>query len=747
MDDYSQFYESAGQQYNIHPDLLRAIVQVESGGNPNAVSSAGAKGPAQLLPETAASLGIEDPKDPQQAIYGAAKLLDQNMTRYGNVDDAVRAYHGGTDQRNWGPKTKAYHDKVMSAFSGGSPATLMAQSQAATSLTDEQLLSGIPDGMPLSGSHALSDDELLSGIPDYGSTAQPQAPQRLSQDFGVPGRVGMGIAQGGVDIGHTALNAIDAGTNALLRSPIALTAANALFPGAGVIAAMTAPTESALGIAPQQRAYEQARFKQLFGDSTAAKVGRIAGQTAMTAPIVGAGLPAIGSVSPLAASYLGLAANTARGIPIVGPLAVNALTGATQGAGAAALTSGGNSEVPLSQQLSTGAKIGGLFGAAAPVVQKVAGKIYNALTGAGSVSPAAIDLAQSAVDQFGIPIRGSQITSNPFIRRLDTFLGNVPFSGMKESNEEISDNFYKAVASSIGATEKALTPDVALAAKKAIGNKFDQVAQNVGSVKADNQFVNDLATAEQEARGVLTSDQFSPIKHQVDSILEKIAADGTIDWKAYQAITNHDAPLDRVLNSENPNIAFYASKIRNALDEALSRSAKPEDQALLTEAKYQYKNLKTLEPLLAKAPEGFIRPQLLLNRVQQIYGNVAMGGGGDLGILGRIAERFLKPASSSGAAENLGIGGLLAESGAAVAHPGLIPRLIAGTAGTIGAGRLAGSSLRSDWYRNMLMNQAAQAAAPSTTNMLLRNTAIPAAVSASQSLPLPIFLPSTANAY
>ena len=124
--DYTALFQEAGKTYNVDPQLLRAVVQVESGGNPNAVSEVGARGAAQLMPATAKSLGVKNAFDPRENIFGAAKLLDENLARYGNANDAILAYHGGTDQRNWGPKTRAYLEKVTSAYqgSGNMPKTI-----------------------------------------------------------------------------------------------------------------------------------------------------------------------------------------------------------------------------------------------------------------------------------------------------------------------------------------------------------------------------------------------------------------------------------------------------------------------------------------------------------------------------------------------------------------------------------------------------------------------------------------------
>lgn len=120
MSRWDPLIQQYGQQYNVDPRLIAAVVQVESGGDPKAYNSEfGATGLTQIIPETAKALGV-DPRTPEGAIEGAAKLLDQNLTRYGNAEQAILAYHGGIDQRNWGPKTQNYLRKINEAY-GGAP--------------------------------------------------------------------------------------------------------------------------------------------------------------------------------------------------------------------------------------------------------------------------------------------------------------------------------------------------------------------------------------------------------------------------------------------------------------------------------------------------------------------------------------------------------------------------------------------------------------------------------------------------
>lgn len=127
MSDFANQIAAAAQQNGIDPRLLSSIIQTESSGDPSAYNaSTGAAGLGQQIPATAKALGV-NPTDPAQSINGAAQLLAENIKRYGNVDQAVAAYHGGTDQSAWGPKTQAYVQKVSQAFQS------MPQASAQTS--------------------------------------------------------------------------------------------------------------------------------------------------------------------------------------------------------------------------------------------------------------------------------------------------------------------------------------------------------------------------------------------------------------------------------------------------------------------------------------------------------------------------------------------------------------------------------------------------------------------------------------
>jgi soluble lytic murein transglycosylase-like protein len=107
----------------VDPKLVRAIIKVESDGNPRAVSSKGAQGLMQLVPATARRFGVDNPFDPRQNIHGGVTYLRYLLGRFkGNVPLTLAAYNAGEQRviQNGGippiPETQNYVRKVTALY-------------------------------------------------------------------------------------------------------------------------------------------------------------------------------------------------------------------------------------------------------------------------------------------------------------------------------------------------------------------------------------------------------------------------------------------------------------------------------------------------------------------------------------------------------------------------------------------------------------------------------------------------------
>lgn len=96
MTQYMPHIKTAAQKYNLPPELIAGIIWQESRANPQARSHCGAMGLMQLMPGTAAHLGVQNAYDPVQNIDGGSKYIRQMIDRFnGNLNLAVAAYNAG----------------------------------------------------------------------------------------------------------------------------------------------------------------------------------------------------------------------------------------------------------------------------------------------------------------------------------------------------------------------------------------------------------------------------------------------------------------------------------------------------------------------------------------------------------------------------------------------------------------------------------------------------------------------------
>ena len=129
---FDDLIRDAAQRNGIDPALLKGLIRQESGFDPNAGSPAGAQGLTQLMPATAASLGVGDVHDPAQAIEGGAKYLAQQLkTFHGDEKLALAAYNAGPGAvGRCGcippyPETRGYVARILGLLAGAGDATAL----------------------------------------------------------------------------------------------------------------------------------------------------------------------------------------------------------------------------------------------------------------------------------------------------------------------------------------------------------------------------------------------------------------------------------------------------------------------------------------------------------------------------------------------------------------------------------------------------------------------------------------------
>jgi hypothetical protein len=844
---YDPLFAAAGTASNVDPNLLAAQAAVESGFDPTATSKAGAGGLMQIMPETAKGLGVANPYDPEQAVNGGAKLMDQLLNQFGNVPDALRGYNAGPDRSRWGnSETQAYVGKVQAAYQdilraggikvaqadtgnatdagsapgsapihgrpsddqmmqmltgGSSSSPPPASSPAAASLPQVAPVPGRPDdatmmqmltgsgspppaaagssGAPAAtlappqtpptsippGAPSAAPPATFASVPPHpapdGSgvttnlsdadyyrfklqqAAQPGAPDDASAPIAVSGATPDPAAAGGPN--PTPISSPGGATIPTWMQAAGAGAADAYRGTARTLANVAnyvdnnvpflKSLDSSVGLHPDQVSNDLMATiqgnQQQFGSNPLYLAGNVGGNIAQAIPMMAAGGAGVGAVLdalPGVGRVAGAVANGVRAIPggnALVALGTNAAKGAAQGAGVAAATSGG-SNAPIGQQIQTGAELGGVLGGAVPAVIGAGKGIVNTALG-GSTDAETAALAAKA-KQLGIPITLGQLSTNPAVRTVDAVTKQVPFSGATAESATQQAAFNKAVSNQIGEDTTTVTPQVMTNAKLRIGGVLDHVENN-NDVNFDPQFVQDLSGIEAKAQSSLTDPEYAVVQRQLAGVMKNVQPGDTITGQTFGNLIHKGSTLDAAINSRDSNVANFAGQIKGALQDALSRSLSPPDAQAYSQARLQYKNLKTIEPLVSSATGGDISPARLASAVGKTYGSSTAyaGGGGDIVDLARIGQRFLKEPPDSGTANRVATldaitraGGIVGGVITGAANPVDAAYLAAAAGGTALAARGARAYLGSQLLANRLVQAGLNpAAAPGVVNRLM----------------------------
>jgi Rod binding domain-containing protein len=93
--NFGRFIDEAAEETKIDSTVIASVIRAESGGDPRAVSKAGAKGLMQLIDGTASDLNVRDVFDPRENIKAGSRYLRQMLDRFGDLDTALAAYNAG----------------------------------------------------------------------------------------------------------------------------------------------------------------------------------------------------------------------------------------------------------------------------------------------------------------------------------------------------------------------------------------------------------------------------------------------------------------------------------------------------------------------------------------------------------------------------------------------------------------------------------------------------------------------------
>lgn len=124
---YDSLILRAARSQRLEPALVKAVIAAESDFNPRAVSPRGALGLMQLMPQTAAKLGVEDALQPEQNVLGGTRYLRAMLDRYRDLRYALAAYNAGpsaVDRYRGVPpyrETRAYVARVLDYYHGYHP--------------------------------------------------------------------------------------------------------------------------------------------------------------------------------------------------------------------------------------------------------------------------------------------------------------------------------------------------------------------------------------------------------------------------------------------------------------------------------------------------------------------------------------------------------------------------------------------------------------------------------------------------
>jgi hypothetical protein len=344
-----------------------------------------------------------------------------------------------------------------------------------------------------------------------------------------------------------------------------------------------------------------------------------------------------------------------------------------------------------------------------------AGLMPGALASKIAGAPASAEtlrLANVAQDA-GIPIRASQISTNPVVNKIDQVVGWIPGSGRAGENAAQQSAFTRAVSHSFGEDTDQITRQTINNATRRIGGVMNDVEART-PVTLDPQAISSIAQVETNAARAFTRDspQYRQISNQIDQILNvAVQHHGTVPGDVWANFLHQGSPLSRLEGGADTDVGQLAGSLKDAMRDALQRQATPEDAQAYANARFQYKNMKTVEPLVTTGAPGEISPVGLNQKVRT---NFDTRNAGPLGELADVGQRFLRQPKDSGTpigeavlravtAPGSVLGGALAGHSLGLSLPEIAGMSVAAPAINATTARIASALLNNPLYRNSLL--------------------------------------------
>lgn len=604
----------------LEPGTLRALAMQESGGNPNAVSSAGARGLTQFMPATAKEYNV-DVSDPLDSLRGTADYLYDLKKQYkGSLPAALAHYNGGGSQAQLvlagkdpsKHETNNYVKSIMgrianavipSANAAEVPPQDAAQPQQAPQqqapapvskdmsqiqaniiaakrkgFTDQAIAAGLENNPLTRAQVAQMGDEGVDPsdvVKQFGGDALVKYQQELDDLNPTKGmspyeKFMAGAGKSFVDVGH----------------------------GAQQLWYRATGDDEALKKSQAEEA-ERAKLDAPLMDTGWGKAGYATGALAPVAATGGAGL---------AADAVGLTGLAARAAPTLARVAATApVRMAAQGAvqGALMPTTG---DGQLATNMLVGAGTGGVLGAAGTGVSalgRLAGTVGNKIAGSAGSAETAAKIAR--LEAQGIPVSAADVS--PTYNFAANTLSKIPFMDAVDGRVAQGPALARALARGVG--ENADTVDSALIqnAQKNIGAQFDKAVQGV-QLTPGNGFLNALDNVNTQfnqlgapevnnainaAKKLLNSQQtVVPTKnpyYRSATVNAPVSA---------QELQNLSSSIGKQLSSPTMDGATKQAlgKVKDIIDAEVFKGLTPQQQAMFQTAKEQWRNLQPLEALV-----------------------------------------------------------------------------------------------------------------------------------------------------